>query len=142
LHSHSIKNPSGRPYGDGISSTFNMAPSIAPEVSNATAITPFHASSDLEPPSLQKVIDTLGLQPHIEGGYFVKTDKDQLRIPSPFVPSGKETRSAGTTIYYLITPKSPLGAWHRNKAYHSYPALGTRTICTDSCRREHRKETC
>ena len=26
------------------------------------------------------------------------------------------SRNASTTIHYLLTPSSPLGAWHRNKA--------------------------
>jgi predicted cupin superfamily sugar epimerase len=85
-------------------------------MASLSLITPsFHASSNPEAPSLQKVIDALGLQPHVEGGYFVETDRDPLTIPSPFDPSGKERRSASTTIYYLITPKTPQGAWHRNK---------------------------
>ncbi|KAK5131241.1 hypothetical protein LTR08_001210 [Meristemomyces frigidus] len=33
---------------------------------------------------LKDTIDKLKLQPHVEGGYFVETDRDILRIPSPF----------------------------------------------------------
>jgi uncharacterized protein len=71
---------------------------------------------------LQQVISKLGMQKHIEGGYFVETDRDTLRIPNPFVLQGKDTgdvltstRNASTTIHYLLTPKSSLGAFHRNK---------------------------
>jgi uncharacterized protein len=72
---------------------------------------------------LRKVIEKLGMQEHVEGGYFVETDRDSLRIPNPFALQGKEpdskiltdTRNASTTIHYLLTPKSPLGAFHRNK---------------------------
>jgi len=74
---------------------------------------------------LKQVIEFLGLQPHIEGGYFVETDRDTLRVPNPFVEqgtvqssnddAGKTTRSASTTIHYLLTAKSPLGAFHRNR---------------------------
>ncbi|KAL9070569.1 MAG: hypothetical protein Q9157_005773 [Trypethelium eluteriae] len=71
------------------------------------------------------------MQPHIEGGYFVETDRDSHRVPNPFLlqeaiaqpahiasqtAQGKHlTRAASTTIFYLITPKSPLGAFHRNR---------------------------
>ena len=91
----------------------------------------FHpaASSDASSASvtIQKTIDSLHLIPHIEGGYFVETDRDPLRIPNPFrseslrettaAPSAKDddsTRSASTSIFYLITPQSPMGAFHRN----------------------------
>ncbi|KAK3069039.1 hypothetical protein LTR53_012934 [Teratosphaeriaceae sp. CCFEE 6253] len=74
-----------------------------------------------EPAALQAVIRHLDLQPHIEGGYFAETDRDNLRVPNPFtadVPEdgpSKATRSASTTIFYLLTPTSPLGAFHRNR---------------------------
>lgn len=125
-----------------------------------------------EPAPLQQLISTLNLQPHIEGGYFVETDRDSYRVPNPFLhqhdkkkdgtgsssssntttfytstgavsadlgdkltPADKNssssgsssnndngedkdpdaTRSASTTIHYLLTPASPLGAFHRNR---------------------------
>ncbi|PSK50379.1 hypothetical protein B9Z65_323 [Elsinoe australis] len=123
----------------------------------------------LEPPHLHNLITTLSLRPHIEGGYFVETDRSPLRIPNPFSPSpsppdpttdptasgthalqlGLEasasstpqgaapdttepttggnalrhayakdqgTRSASTSILYLLTPANPQGHFHRNKA--------------------------
>ncbi|KXL48971.1 hypothetical protein M433DRAFT_152071 [Acidomyces richmondensis BFW] len=68
-----------------------------------------------EPGSIQAIIDRFGLQEHVEGGYFVETDRDKLRIPNPFPDSPLGTRSAMTTIHYLLTAKSPLGAFHRNR---------------------------
>ncbi|OCK84651.1 hypothetical protein K432DRAFT_288555 [Lepidopterella palustris CBS 459.81] len=83
-----------------------------------------------EPPSTASLIRTLRLQPHIEGGYFAETDRDPLRVPNPFLarspsptlqtarPAGKDgdaTRSASTSIFYLLTKERPLGAWHRNR---------------------------
>ncbi|KAL1967904.1 hypothetical protein VTN77DRAFT_2321 [Rasamsonia byssochlamydoides] len=94
-----------------------------------------------EPPAVQQTIDLLHLQPHIEGGYYVETDRDPLNIPNPFLSSNNKdpgtsyevpaanvtsttrlaagqdhsTRSASTTIYYYLTPGSPLGAFHRNR---------------------------
>lgn len=123
-----------------------------------------------EPPKLQKLIETLRLIPHIEGGYFVETDRDPLRVPNPFLKDGTQqqepsdhttfytstgsvsadlsdkltahdaaaatatasdeelgqeksggdqkddtTRNASTSIHYLVTPASPVGAFHRNR---------------------------
>ncbi|OCK98490.1 uncharacterized protein K441DRAFT_629616 [Cenococcum geophilum 1.58] len=76
------------------------------------------------------VIRTLQLQEHIEGGYFAETDRDPLRVPNPFLASAPSqsqlrtatprdptdaTRNASTSIFYLLTPGRPLGAWHRNR---------------------------
>ncbi|KAM3419474.1 hypothetical protein BST61_g5400 [Cercospora zeina] len=99
------------------SSILNMAPS------DSMALQPYfdiNGSQD-ESPELKAVIAARGMQKHPEGGYFVETDRDPLRIPNPLptpsaVSDEDKTRSASTTIHYLLTPKSPLGAWHRNKA--------------------------
>jgi predicted cupin superfamily sugar epimerase len=81
-----------------------------------------------EPPSTQSIISTLGLVSHVEGGYFVEIDRNPLIIPNPFLssPSTSQTaekpisgddttRNASTVIYYLLTPSSPQGHFHRNK---------------------------
>ncbi|KAH0174088.1 oxidoreductase, partial [Aureobasidium melanogenum] len=111
-----------------------------------------------ESPHLAKLISTLQLQQHIEGGYFVETDRDANRVPNPFLntsPSASDseqttfytstgavsanlsnkltdadknasktteseneqdkTRNASTSIHYLLTPESPMGAFHRNR---------------------------
>ncbi|RFU29804.1 hypothetical protein B7463_g6546, partial [Scytalidium lignicola] len=82
-----------------------------------------------EPQHLHDLISRLGLQPHIEGGYFVETDRAADIVPSPF-PSEKEStltlvpqrpgfkadvRNSSTTIFYLLTPNTPQGGFHRNK---------------------------
>ena len=85
-----------------------------------------------EPARIQRLLSILDLQKHPEGGYFVETDRDPLRVPNPFqqhtngaaIPQpasahgaqdDDSTRSASTTIYYLLTPGNPKGAFHRNK---------------------------
>lgn len=67
------------------------------------------------------------MQEHIEGGYFVETDRDPLRVPNPFISDSQQTkteeaaddawRNASTTIYYLLTltAKNSFGRFHRNK---------------------------
>ncbi|TKA82806.1 hypothetical protein B0A55_01051 [Friedmanniomyces simplex] len=94
------------------------------------SIAPLHPPFDPKHPqpeseTLEAVIARLGLQQHVEGGYFVETDRDSLRVPNPFTVNDREseseserdggTRSASTTIFYLLTAKSPLGAFHRNR---------------------------
>ena len=95
----------------------------------------FEPSPDApEPPSIRSLIAKLGLQRHPEGGYYVETDRDPLRVPNPFpqldsaveipppaleagvaMDDDDSTRSASTTIYYCLTPGSPKGVFHRNK---------------------------
>ncbi|EIT78553.1 hypothetical protein AO1008_09716 [Aspergillus oryzae 100-8] len=81
-----------------------------------------------ESPTIQKTIQALQLQPHPEGGYYCETDRHPLRIPNPYcddmdnrktvteTDGEKATRSASTTIYYFITPGSPMGYFHRNRS--------------------------
>jgi hypothetical protein len=72
------------------------------------------------------VIKSLSLEPHPEGGYFVQTDRDNSRVPNPYLiqPNGSpkpaadllvESRSVSTTIFYYLTPNRPLGVLHRNR---------------------------
>ncbi len=77
-----------------------------------------------EPAEILSIVSALGLQRHPEGGYFVETDRDTTKIPNPFIRQGSEeaavseqdaTRDTSTTIFYLLSPSSPFGAFHRNK---------------------------
>ncbi|KAK0752334.1 RmlC-like cupin domain-containing protein [Schizothecium vesticola] len=77
-------------------------------------------------PAIATLLATLNLQPHPEGGFFSETDRDPLLIPSPFTPSTTTTthrpgfkpalRNASTSIFYLLTPSSPQGHFHRNQS--------------------------
>ena len=72
-------------------------------------------------------INKLGLEEHPEGGYFVQTDRDNLRVPNPYLdqPNGAQnngaaegsgqSRNASTTIFYYLTPQRSLGVLHRNR---------------------------
>lgn len=51
----------------------------------------------------QSVIDTLGLEPHPEGGFYRETWRAAA-------PEGE--RAAGTAIYYLL-PRGQVSRWHR-----------------------------
>jgi len=61
------------------------------------------------------LIETLELQKHPEGGYFVETDRQAAIIPSPFADN--EPRSLATAIYYLLTYDRPDGLFHMNKSF-------------------------
>ncbi|GLA80538.1 hypothetical protein AtubIFM56815_001362 [Aspergillus tubingensis] len=76
---------------------------------------PFPPSSQptKEPPSATRTIQSLDLQPHPEGGYYQETFRHPQEIP---IANGTATRSASTRIHYMLTPGSPLGAFHRNKS--------------------------
>jgi uncharacterized protein len=82
-----------------------------------------------ESPQIQALIKALSLTPHIEGGYFVETDRAPDTVPSPFPPGKSSTsdlapqrpgfdpavRNSSTSIFYLLTPNGPQGGFHRNK---------------------------
>ncbi|KAK9467008.1 RmlC-like cupin domain-containing protein [Lipomyces arxii] len=71
-----------------------------------------------ESPEALALISTLKMIPHIEGGYFVETDRSIETMPNPYPhDEGKDlTRSLSTLIYYLLTPYTPIGRFHRNKS--------------------------
>ena len=87
-----------------------------------------HLCSTPKAPSnalITSTIHSLNLQPHPEGGHFAETDRDPFLIPNPFKLSDGSTgsaadnncvRNASTTILYLLSPGSPIGHFHRNKA--------------------------
>lgn len=84
-------------------------------------IEPTYTTPDTQPDTstIQATLATLSLQSHVEGGYFVETDRNPLRIPNPHprAPNDEDddsTRCASTCIFYYLTPRSPLGAFHRN----------------------------
>ncbi|OAL52621.1 hypothetical protein IQ07DRAFT_585777 [Pyrenochaeta sp. DS3sAY3a] len=91
-----------------------------------------------ESPSTASLISHLALERHIEGGYFAEIDRNPLIIPNPFLApastspskgpsttsttftattpfSGDNHRNASTSIFYLLTPVTPQGHFHRNK---------------------------
>lgn len=98
--------------------TINLSPIYPP---TPTPIPP--TLQQHEPAHIQQTIQTLDLQPHIEGGYFAETDRHPLRITIPAPNSNDKqaqketvTRAASSSIQYLLTPKSPLGAFHLNQS--------------------------
>jgi predicted cupin superfamily sugar epimerase len=106
-------------------------------------LTPVYSSNrDVkESPATQTIISALQLEKHVEGGYFAEIDRNPLTIPNPFLKqnegdedvkqtaakpmSGDDSkRNASTSIYYMLSPTTPQGHFHRNKGrtvrLHSY----------------------
>jgi len=59
------------------------------------------------------VIAMLGLEPHVEGGYFRRTftSGSGLEVDRP-----GGSRPLLTSIHYLLTDDSPVGCFHRNRS--------------------------
>lgn len=90
-----------------------FVPNIVPTTSNATELTK------------EDLVNTLQLQPHVEGGYYKRTFEAAHR---PKVDFGNGPRFTMTSIFYLLTEDSPIGHWHLNKSdiihyYHLGGAL-------------------
>ncbi len=64
-------------------------------------------------PDKATLIATLGLQAHVEGGYFARTFQPDHR---PQVATPRGSRYTMTAIHYLLTDDSPIGHWHRNES--------------------------
>ncbi|MEU5402863.1 cupin domain-containing protein [Streptomyces sp. NPDC005963] len=58
-------------------------------------------------------IDTLRLEPHVEGGYFRRIFQADHR---PRIPAPSGDRYTMTSIHYLLTHWSPIGNWHLNRS--------------------------
>jgi hypothetical protein len=64
-------------------------------------------------PSVDELVQKLGLEAHVEGGYFRRTyaAEDQ-----PRVATGAGERFSMTSIFYLLTRDAPTGHFHRNRS--------------------------
>lgn len=64
-------------------------------------------------PDRATVIEQLGLQAHVEGGYFKRTFQADHRAK---IDQGDGPRFTITSIFYLLTQDSPVGHFHLNKS--------------------------
>ncbi|GLU34569.1 cupin domain-containing protein [Trinickia caryophylli] len=71
------------------------------------------------------LVDSLGLAPHPEGGYYRETHRDPARVARLGMRGAlplDETRAASTAIYYLLDGGA-YSAWHRidaDEIWHFY----------------------
>ncbi len=85
--------------------------------------------------NVEQLIQSLTLEPHIEGGYFRRTYSAPFRIEG-------EDRCSLSSIYYLLTRDTPIGHWHRNRSdilhfFHSGSALTYWLISPDGTLEKH-----
>lgn len=72
--------------------------------------------------SKQDLVEALGLEPHVEGGYFRRTYEAQ-----GLCDAGGQERRTMTSIFYLLTEDSPVGHLHCNQSdiVHYFHGGGT-----------------
>lgn len=66
----------------------------------------------------QKIIEELDLSPHPEGGFYKEVYRSEQKVSL----SGDGSRSAGTSIYFMLT-EGQLSDWHRvrwEELWHFY----------------------
>ena len=82
----------------------------------------------------EQLIDSLGLEPHPEGGYFTEVYRSAEEIPSKALPDRYEgARAYCSSIYYLL-PKGEVSKFHRLKSdeiWHVYQGGGLRMLLID-----------
>jgi predicted cupin superfamily sugar epimerase len=76
----------------------------------ATALTAGAASAA---PSVDELVHELGLEAHVEGGYFRRTYAAE---DHPRVATAAGERYSMTSIFYLLTRDAPTGHFHRNRS--------------------------
>ncbi|HYI12958.1 MAG TPA: cupin domain-containing protein [Thermoanaerobaculia bacterium] len=82
----------------------------------------------------QQLIDTLGLKPHPEGGWYRQVFKSEERVTRQ---RDRADRAALTTIYFLLV-EGTYSAWHRvasDEAWHFYEGDPLELLTRDSVAR-------
>lgn len=64
--------------------------------------------------SVDQIVESLNLEPHVEGGYFRQTFK---AVGEPSITTERGERSLLTSIYYLLTADSAIGHFHLNSSH-------------------------
>lgn len=73
----------------------------------------YMSSEHSDIPSAEQIAKALGLEGHVEGGFFRRTyQADHRELLN--VDGGK--RYLMTSIFYMLTKQSPVGHWHVNKS--------------------------
>lgn len=103
-----------------------------PDIQPAGGATP---PGDSEP--WRALVAALDLQPHPEGGYYREIFRSGLQVPFQGA-----SRSAGTSIYYLLA-QGAYSAWHRIDAdeawyFHAGGLLALHVLLPDGERITHR----
>jgi predicted cupin superfamily sugar epimerase len=100
----------------GLLSSLQYRPTLAPFAALATLLilAPTAVKADsTNAPSAEELISALGLEGHVEGGFYRRT-YEALEQPRVNTASGK--RFSMTSIFYLLTEGGPIGHFHRNRS--------------------------
>lgn len=79
---------------------------------NATSVEAAKTLDD-DIPSATEVIELLGLEGHVEGGFYRRTYE---ATDKPRVNTEQGERFSMTSIFYLLTAEGPIGHFHLNRA--------------------------
>ncbi|TCO78605.1 cupin domain-containing protein [Chromatocurvus halotolerans] len=85
-------------------------------IAGAVAVTPTPAKAREDAataPTAEQVVEQLGLEAHIEGGFFKRTYAADRH---PTVATAQGERLLMSSIFYLLTGQSPVGHFHRNRS--------------------------
>lgn len=85
-------------------------------IAGAVAVTsgPATAGKDVATtPTAEQVVEQLGLEAHVEGGFFRRT---YAADKHPKVATAYGERLLMSSIFYLLTGQSPIGHFHRNRS--------------------------
>jgi predicted cupin superfamily sugar epimerase len=77
----------------------------------SSANSPLLAATDA--PSAKELISSLGLEGHVEGGFYRRTYQAQ---DQPLIETEAGARFRMTSIFYLLTKEGPIGHFHRNRS--------------------------
>lgn len=88
-------------------------------------------------PTVERIIETLQLKPHPEGGFFSETFRAE---PLPFELPQRGARSASTAIYFLLRAQdfSALHLVSSDEVWHHYFGDALELHCFDRERRHRR----
>ncbi|MEM6545424.1 MAG: cupin domain-containing protein [Pseudomonadota bacterium] len=76
--------------------------------------TPASSSETIEPPlTAADLITALGLEGHVEGGFYRRTFEASNR---PRIVTNGGERFSMTSIFYLLTEAGPIGHFHKNRS--------------------------
>src|ERR1041384_2177920 len=87
--------------------------------------------------SVERIIESLGLKPHPEGGFFCETVRGD---PLPVALPGRGSRAASTAIYFLLRARdfSALHVVSSDEVWHHYAGDALEVHCFDRERRHRR----
>ena len=97
--------------GHGIFGSLRCAVIAIAAALSSTALQASETTADT--PTVEQVVQQLGLEAHVEGGFFRRTYAAEEQ---PRVSAAQGERYLMTSIYYLLTSQSPVGHFHRNRS--------------------------